>query len=248
MADDSRLEGGQVSEKTYTPPPQGELAKTCTAYVSQIGTILNIGGEFDEVKAADLLYKFMGDLIYRAESGSPAGTPEVARTATPAPPQSDVAREPHDGWLNAWLYENRVPDESEFYRFAWHSKIRKMAGDWADFRARAEAQPAPQPTPPGTIWPRCDWCGADLEKLAKTAGVCPKCGACKFSDKSQAAEAPAQPTPATLKPWMIEASEEIRRLCIQQAGYLNASLTADIIARCEAAASPSAEPASKEGK
>ena len=58
-------------------------------------------------------------------------------------------REPHDGWLNAWLYENGTPEESEFFRFAWHSKMRKMAGDWADFREKAASQPSVTPAEPG---------------------------------------------------------------------------------------------------
>jgi hypothetical protein len=42
---------------------------------------------------------------------------------------------------------------------------------------------------------------------------------------------PVAPEPPQTAKWMIEAAEEIRHLCIQQAGYLNAALTAEIIAK-----------------
>lgn len=37
-------------------------------------------------------------------------------------------------------------------------------------------------------------------------------------------------TSIKIEPWMIAAAEEIRQCCLQQAGYLNAGLTAQIIA------------------
>jgi len=119
-----------VSEKTYTP--QGELAKTCVAYVSQIGTILKIGGEFDEEKAADLLYKFMSDLIYRAKSASPAGTPEGART-------EEVSCECCSAMLQELRTFTNCPDNEDVVEH-----IKK--------RLYAEARTAPQPTPNEEGW------------------------------------------------------------------------------------------------
>jgi hypothetical protein len=56
-----------------------------------------------------------------------------------APQKADVAREPHDGWMNAWLYANCVRDQN--FAYLWNDAVRKLAGDWADFRMRVDAQP-----------------------------------------------------------------------------------------------------------
>lgn len=85
-----------------------------------------------ELYQKDLAFDDYGRKCY--DAGYDAGR------AAQAPP-TEVSREPHDGWLNAWLYNNGAPpEESAFFQFAWHSKIRKMAGDWADFRAAATVQ------------------------------------------------------------------------------------------------------------
>lgn len=49
-------------------------------------------------------------------------------------PQSQPSREPHDGWLNSWLYRNKPSRACDF----WDDGVRKMAGDWADFRQSFE--------------------------------------------------------------------------------------------------------------
>jgi len=67
-------------------------------------------------------------------------------------------------------------------------------------------------------------------------GYCQKCGVDMRSgiDLTPVA-AESTPSTPTVEPWMNAASEEIRGLCIQQAGYLNAALTAEIIAKYAAA-------------
>ncbi len=39
-----------------------------------------------------------------------------------------------------------------------------------------------EPKPPASLWPKCDWCGADLERFAQDAGIClnKDCRAMKF--------------------------------------------------------------------
>ena len=37
--------------------------------------------------------------------------------------------------------------------------------------------------PPSGLWPKCQWCRAELEKFARTAGKCPHCGALQFEPR-----------------------------------------------------------------
>jgi len=60
-------------------------------------------------------------------------------------PEAAPAREPHDGWMNAWLFTNIPRDQN--CNYLWNAETRKMAGDWADFRLSQSpaSTPAPQP-------------------------------------------------------------------------------------------------------
>ena len=59
---------------------------------------------------------------------------------------------------------------------------------WADRLAALAAQPV---APPDPLWPKCKWCGSDLERYVKETGTCPKCGAIDFNEPRVAA--PANP-------------------------------------------------------
>jgi len=68
-----------------------------------------------------------------------------------------TSREPHDGWMNAWLY-NHIPKDQNCAYF-WNPEVRKMAGDWADFREKFGAEAA-RSTPD-----KCPTCGSRLKNL-----------------------------------------------------------------------------------
>jgi hypothetical protein len=55
---------------------------------------------------------------------------------TPEKVNEEISREPHDGWLNSWFYQNVPKDKNCLY--LWNSEARKMAGDWADFRMKSQ--------------------------------------------------------------------------------------------------------------
>jgi len=79
--------------------------------------------------------------------------------------QGQATREPHDGWMNAWLYSNTKPSQNIAYM--WNPEVRKLAGDWAEFRmsvagvasspqsANFVAEVRPDDPPPS-----CHVCGA----------------------------------------------------------------------------------------
>ncbi len=105
----------------------------------------------------------------------------------------EPAREPHDGWMNSWIFRNTRSDQNVAY--LWNPEARKMAGDWADFRlaqpASASREPAVNPEGDAAYW-RARAETAELkvltfyEEIAKLrpavpvgeseADKCPQCG------------------------------------------------------------------------
>ncbi len=83
----------------------------------------------------------------------------------------------------------------------------------------------------------CDSCGSisgctgpnDVRAGAAVAGRPEK--AATAGPGSQNSEGRDEAPAPQVEDWMLEASKEIRQLCLQQAGYLNAALTAEIIAK-----------------
>lgn len=85
-------------------------------------------------RLSDGVYQCLGGCGYTATWIPPTAIhPEVA----PTPALQDApleAREPHNGWLNAWIYNNTPHDQNVGYM--WQEENLKMAGDWADFRIK----------------------------------------------------------------------------------------------------------------